>query len=180
MELELAIKKRRSVRTYRKADIDKETIAHLLDLARYTPSSMNGQPWHFVVIRSSPIKKRIAEIKNRYCPAEKLMFQADFIKSAPVVMVVCVDKKRSFSREIENGVLATATIMLAAANVGIGSVYMSAYKTGEPGLATEIHSLLKLPSGIEPINIIPLGYPDRAPEKRKLRPIRGIVHYDKF
>ena len=34
-------------------------IEEILDLARHAPSSMNGQPWHFVIVESPETKRQI-------------------------------------------------------------------------------------------------------------------------
>ena len=136
MEIDETIKGRRSIRRYQEKDISDSVIKELLDLARYAPSSMDGQPWHFIVVREDKRKKQLAEIKNKYCPVEKQMYKADFLQNAPVVIVVCVDKQKSYDREVENAVLATANIMLGAYSRGLGSVYMSAYKPDDPGINT--------------------------------------------
>jgi nitroreductase len=180
MEFDESIKKRRSIRKYQDKPVAESTIHNLLDLARHAPSSMNGQPWHFIVVRESETKKKIAEIKNKYCPAEKRSYKADFLEKAPVIVVVCVDQERSFDRNLESSVLAAAYIMLAACARGLSSVYMSAYGSGAPGLSEEIGRALKLPKNIDPITIIPLGYPEGAPEPKTLRPLEEMLHFERF
>ena len=107
---------------------------------------MNGQPWCFVVVRDVETKKRISELKNRFCPPEKRSFSADFLSQAPVIVVVGVDRDRSFGRELENGVLATAWLLLAAQAQGLGSVYLSACQPHDPGLEMALGELLRLPA----------------------------------
>jgi nitroreductase len=97
-----------------------------------------------------------------------------------VIIVVCVDKKKSHNREIENGILATANIMLGAQSRGLGSVFLSAYRAQEPRTSEEIKRLLAIPESIDPITIIPLGYPDEIPEAKDLRPLGRITHHEKF
>lgn len=178
MRLEKIIKKRRSIRRYQDKDIPDRIIEGLLDLARYAPSSMDGQPWHFFVVRNHHTKECLVRIKNKYCPPEKQEYRADFLLGAPAVIVVCVDRKRSFERGIENAVLATAHIMLAASQEGLGSVYMSAYKTNEPALSKEIGRLLGIPKKIDPITMIPIGYPDETLKPKKVKTLRKLITYD--
>jgi len=180
MGIDGIIKGRRSVRKYKNKGIADSLIEELLDLARYAPSSMNGQPWHFIVVRSEKTKKKLADIKNRYCPIEKQSYKADFLQNAPVIIVVCVDKEKSYGREVENGVLATANIMLGAHSRGLGSVYMSAYKGDELELSREIREMLKLPATVDPITIVPLGYPDETPELKDIRDVEEMVSHETF
>jgi nitroreductase len=180
MEIDQTIKGRRSIRKYQDRDIPDSVIKELLDLATYAPSSMNGQPWYFIVVRAEKAKKQLAEIKNRYCPIEKQDYKADFLSKAPVIIVVCVDKTKSYEREIENGVLATANLMLGAYSKGLGSVYLSAYRIGQPEISQEIRQILNIPQNIDPITIIPLGYPDEIPEPKIVSPLEERIFYEAF
>ncbi len=49
--------RRRSVRQVLPVEIPDETIERILEIARWTPSSYNSQPWHIVVVR-----ERLAEL----------------------------------------------------------------------------------------------------------------------
>jgi nitroreductase len=180
MEIDETIKGRRSIRRYQDRDIPDSIIRQLLELASHAPSSMNGQPWHFIVIRAEKTKKRLVEIKNKYCPVEKQMYKADFLKKASVIIVVCVDKQNSYDREVENGVLATANLILGAYSRRLGSVYLSAYRNGEPGISDEIREVLGIPKHIIPITIVPLGYPDETPEPKTVRPLEDMISYETF
>jgi nitroreductase len=180
MKLERAIKERRSIRKYHKKDIPKPVIEELLELARYAPSSMNGQPWHFIIIKKDSTKKKLAAIKNKYCPEEKRMYRADFIRDAALIIVVCVDKEKSYDREIENGILASSIILLGAHSRGLGSVYLSAYSADEPGISNEIRQILGIPSNVDPISIIPMGYPDEKLKPKELRPLTDLIHHERF
>lgn len=180
MSFDDVVRTRRSIRRFRPDDVPESTVAELLDLARHAPSSMNGQPWHFVLVRSPASRDRLAEIKNRYCPPEKRQFSADFIRSAPLIIVVCVGEPRSYGRGIENGILATATLLLAARARGLGTVYMSAYISDEPALADEISRLLGLPADVAPVTMIPMGFPAEIPSPRDLRPLEAMVHHERF
>ena len=180
MNLDEAVLGRRSIRKYQRKEVPDSVVRELLDLARRAPSSMNGQPWRFIVIRKAEIKRQIVAIKNKYCPTEKLAFKADFLKDAPVIIVVCVDRSRSFEREVENAVLAGAYILLAAHSRGLGGVYMSAYRAGEEGIAGEFRKLLGIPAGVDPVTMIPLGYPDETPGPKDLVPLDEVVSLETF
>jgi nitroreductase len=180
MEFDETIRGRRSIRKYRKEDIAGPVIEEILDLARRAPSSMNGQPWRFIVVRDPETKRRLAQIKNEHCPIEKQAFRADFIRQASVIIVVCVDKRESHDREIENGLLAAANILLAAHAKGLGSVYMSAHKTDEPAVAEEIRQALAIPGHTAPISLLPLGYPDEKPEPKEMKPLKEVISYEAF
>ena len=97
-----------------------------------------------------------------------------------MIIIICVDKRKSYDREIENGVLAAANLMLAAYSKGLGSVYMSAYRTGEEGISRAVRNALNIPPGVEPISIVPLGYPNESPEPKVLQRIEEIISYETY
>jgi nitroreductase len=180
MDVDDTIRGRRSIRKYRKEDIADPVIEDILDLARHAPSSMNGQPWHFIVVREEETKKRLVQIKNAHCPVEKQAFRSDFIQHASAIIIICVDKGASYDREIENGLLAAANILLGAHARGLGSVYMSAHKVDEPAVAEEIRQALDIPGRMDPISLLPLGYPDERPEPKEMKPLKEIISYEAF
>jgi len=60
MELAVAIKGRRSIRKFTKQDVPKSVITEILDLARWSPSWGNTQPWFLHVLTG----KTLAEFKE--------------------------------------------------------------------------------------------------------------------
>jgi nitroreductase len=77
-------------------------------------------------------------------------------------------------------VLAAGHLLLAAHAAGLGSVYMSAYTADEPKLAEEITRTLNIPKNIKPVTIIPLGYQDEVPPQKELRPLKEMIHRERF
>lgn len=180
MELETALRSRRSIRKYLSAHVPDDLIKDLLDLSRHAPSSMNGQPCSFIVVRDQVIRNRLADIKDGYCPPEKKHYPAGMLRSAPVVIIVCVDRLTAHERVIENAVLAAAQFMLAAHDKGLGTVFMTAYRDNEPEVTEEIRKLLTIPTSIDPVIILPLGYPDELPVEKPLKPLETLIFYEQF
>jgi nitroreductase len=180
MDLADAVRGRRSIRKYRPQPVPGDVIDSLIDLARHAPSSMNGQPWTFTIVREPALKRRLADIKNQYCPAEKREFRADFLIEAAAVVVIAVDRAASHDRAVENGVLAAATFMLAAQDHGLGTVYMSAHRDDEPAVAEAIRGLLGMPADVLPIAMLPLGYPDEMPPAKPMRALRDVVFHERY
>jgi nitroreductase len=98
------------------------------------------------------------------------------LRQAPIIVAVCVEVPRSWGREIETGVLAAGYLMLAATARGLGTVYLTAYQAGEPRVAAEIRQALRLADDVQPIALIPLGYPGETPPPKSLRPLRDMVN----
>jgi len=171
---------RRSIRVYDRREVSDSVVREILDLARHAPTSMNGQACCFLVIRDPATKRRLAEIKNLHSPPEKRSYPADYLADAPVIVAVCVERARSFGREPENGILATAFLLLAATSRGLSGVYLSATQRDDPELTASIRDLLHIPAGIDPITLVPLGYPGAEPPAKTLRPLEEIIRYEFF
>ena len=175
MKLDTALRSRRSIRDYQTADVSDAVIRDVLELARHAPSSMNGQPCSFIIVRERTTRERLADIKDGYCPPEKRGYKADMLRIAPVVIVLCVDHTLSYDRALENGVLAAGHLLLAAQGHGLGSVFMTAYRDDEPRVSQEIRQLLDIPPSVDPVALLPLGYPGERPAEKALRPLEEIV-----
>lgn len=50
MKVRKAIKKRKSVRAFEDKEVKKELIEEILDIAKWSPSSTNNQPWEICVV----------------------------------------------------------------------------------------------------------------------------------
>ena len=181
MSLDECIRTRRSIRRYQPRDIPDAVVGEVLDLARHAPSSMGGQPLCFVVVRDGETKRRLAAAKDAHCAPEKRAdYPAGFLAAAPVVVAVCVERERAQGRDRENAILGTAYLLLAAHQRGLGGVYLSAYQAGDAALTREIRALLLLPPEVEPVTLVPLGYPAETPPPKPMRTLGTIVHAEAF
>lgn len=56
-DFETLVKDRRSIRGYKPDPVPKAVIEEIISIAKYAPSSMNTQPWHFHVITGEPLER---------------------------------------------------------------------------------------------------------------------------
>jgi len=174
MDVLEAIKGRRSVRAFKsEKNVSEKTVEDLIDAARWAPSAGNIQPWEFIIVSRPEIKKRLAEAA----------FNQSFIEEAPVVIVVCADENSSSEGYGQRGrtlyclqdtAAAIQNIHLTAHSLGLGTCWVGAFKEEE---ASEI---LKIPQGIRPVALIPVGYPSKFPSPRGKRAADQMVHYEVF
>lgn len=173
MDIFEVIKLRRSVRSFTKEDVSNEQIEKILEAARWAPSAGNLQPWEFIIVRKPEIKKEIA----------RAALNQTFIEEAPVVIVVCANEVRSGSIYggrgvnlycIQDTAAATENMLLAACALGLGACWVGAFNE------EEIRRILKIPRGIRPVAIIPIGHPAERPSPPRRRSLKEIVHYETF
>ena len=114
METWDAIRARRNVRSYEDRPIPPEHLDRILEAARRAPSSMNEQPWDFVVCTDREKLRRLAETWR---------YAAHVAASAATVALIAPTATDRDTRDWVFYDLGQATIsmMLAAVDLGIGS-----------------------------------------------------------
>jgi len=169
METITYIKTRRSRRKFLDKKIPDEILEKIINAGRYAPSSMNSQPWEFIIVKDNEIKKKLAELKGKD--------NEECLLGAKVIIVVCVDMEKSATRWVEDGVCAAMNILLTIHELGLGAVYVTGYNNQDSEITEGIKKTLSLPGNIMPVVLIPLGYPDpnEKIEEKELREIKGIT-----
>ncbi|NHV05949.1 MAG: nitroreductase family protein [Thaumarchaeota archaeon] len=173
MDVIEAIKSRRSIRSYKKEDVSDEDLNKILEAATWAPSAGNLNPWEFIVIKDEENKKKLSEAA----------LEQYFISEAPVVVVVCANVTRTSSVYGERGkrlyciqdcAAATQNLLLAAHSLGYGTCWVGAFDD------QEVAKLLKLPSNVIPLAIVPIGKPKEKPVTPRRLPLSKVVHYETF
>ncbi len=141
---------RRSIRKYSGKEITKESLELILKSAMYAPSTMNLQPWHFVVFDNKDVFERIIAV----------IPHAEMIRNADKCILVCgdSDKEKNESWLIQNCSAAIQNILLSAHSLGIGSCWIAIHGMDE--IVINVKNEFKLPEKIIPIALISSGYPD--------------------
>jgi nitroreductase len=170
--LELA-KARYSCRNYKDKEVEEEKIMAVLEAGRIAPSAANRQPWVFIVVRE---KKNLEKIYGTYA--------RDWIQTAPVIIAICGDHSRAWVRsdgkdhtDVDVSI-ATDHMTLAATEQGLATCWICAF---DKGLCTEV---LDLPSHIEPIVLLPMGYPADHVElnrhKGQRKSLEELIKWEKY
>ena len=162
-----AITSRRNVRSYAEQPIPVEDLDRILEAARLTPSSMNEQRWDFVVCTDEGQLAALAEVWRG----------AGHVANSAVTIALIAprsdDPSTLESIQYDLG-QATMSIMLAAADLGIGSAHAA---VTDQGLAQRI---LGFPDDRFCAWLIALGYPGDRPLRPIMRPTRrpfdDVVH----
>lgn len=167
METWDTIRARRNVRAFQARPIPDEDLDRILEAARRTPSAANRQRWDFVVCTDPG---QLEELSQVWRGAGHVAASA-----ATIALVGPLADDEATQRSIEYDLgQATMSIMLVAADLGIGSGHAS---VGDQDMARRV---LGLPEDRYCGRLIALGYPaDRplAPLRRlDRRPFAEVVH----
>lgn len=141
---------RRSIRKFIHKPVTDQQINTLLKAAMYSPTARNTQSWRFVVINDHDRLVQLSQIH----PYAKMLEQAS------VAILVCGDRQADSNDAylVENGSAATQNILLAAYDLGLGSVWLGIYPREER--MKDVSEFVKLPAEILPVSLIAIGYPD--------------------
>jgi nitroreductase len=176
-----AIKKRRSVRSYEPKTVPKDVINNIIQAGNEAPSSMNYQPWRFVVVEDKEVHQKLIQValpnakkifKNikatypsRYESIMKRFDESEdpIYYAAPVIIFV-----------IGNGIyadhscpLACQNMMLAAYSLGVGSCWV-----GLGSMVAEdswVRKILDLKDDEKIFGPLIVGYPKVYPDPPQKR-----------
>ena len=108
--------------------------------------------------------------------AEKMKKYFDRVMSAPVYVVVLVDRRSRYpSYNRHDGPLAAGYLMIAARALGYGTVF---FTDSIPETVTR--EVLKIPKRYERICITPIGVPREWPQPPAKNPLEDFVVFDTF
>ncbi len=158
------LKKRRSIRKYLNNPVLKKDIETLIDCGRLAATARNVQPCEFIAVTDLKTRKKIADITEF----------GKFIAEAPVcVCVFCKDTKYY----LEDGSAATENILLASRAIGLGSCWVAGDKKPYTG---DIAKVLGVPPEFKLVSLIAVGYTDELVQECTKRPLREVLHWEKF
>ncbi len=193
-----AIYSRKSIRGFFPQPVPKELIKRVLEAACQAPSACNMQPWEFIIVQAKARENLIKALLDAYekekrpsrtqskIPAkykERMQSLFNAIRpftektprfdtwrgslefyQAPVVIIVGKDKNIDYIRLLDIG-LAVENLMLAAHELGLGTCPIGLTLR----YADVISKTLNLPSQLELVLTIALGYPNPNLEVNKFK-----------
>jgi len=170
MHFNQLLRERYSVREYKPLKVSKVLIIEVLEAGRMAPSAANRQPWNFILVSK---KENLDLIKSAY--------NRDWFSKVPQVIVVCGNHNESWKRAIDqkdhcdvDAAIAIDHMTLRAAELGLGTCWVCHF---DPDI---VKKALNLPDHIEPIALLPVGYPIETKAPAKKRKTIQEVAFDEF
>jgi nicotinate-nucleotide--dimethylbenzimidazole phosphoribosyltransferase len=196
------IAERRDIRRFRPDEVSDTVLERVLDAAHRAPSVGLMQPWRLIVIRDLEIRiaaRRLAQ-RERLRQADRFDERArqfldqkiEGIVEAPVGVCVCCDHGDPDVEVLGRGTIpetdvystacAIENLWLASRAEGLGVGWVSFYRP------EDMRALLGIPSHVDPIAYLCIGWPDERPIRPGLEsagwsarmPLEVVVMQDRW
>lgn len=160
---------RYSVRKYDERAVEEEKLMSILEAGRIAPTAANLQPVRVIAVQDKENLAKIGKAANIY--------------GAPLALIVLADRSAAWTRPFDgkqttdiDASIVTDHMMLEAASLGLGSVWICYFK---PDI---LRSEFDIPESLEPVNILAVGYAKdgiQPPHKDRIT-LDEFVRYEKL
>jgi nitroreductase len=160
------------IRQYAPDTVPDDVVAELLELARWTGSSRNSQPWHFVVVRDKESLRKISALRPNI----------NWAASAPLGIAIVLDGASPMSESYDEGRV-TERLLTGATLLGYGG---GVAWFGEAEHQAEAKRVLGIPEGLIARQIVMIGRAVSTEDPRPYGPARGrkpvseLVSFERF
>lgn len=163
MEVFDAVRTVLAVRQFQDKPIPESVVNEIVESAHLTASSINGQPWHFIVVQDKQMLQQLGQ----------LVTTGRYIAQAPLAIVVGMEDS---PYAVSDASRAIQSMILTAWSHGVGSNW-----TGFENIP-QVNPALGIPENIKILAVIPFGYPVASIGKghKKRKPLGEVVHKERW
>ncbi len=167
-----ALKGLRQSRRFLDRPIPRAIVDDLLEVARWSGSSKNGQPWHFIVVDDSATNAALSEAGAF----------TQFLDNVALSIVITLDGTGPRGESYDEGRV-SERLMLAADHYGLGS---GTAWFSTPEAQDKVRQLLGIPADRHVWSAVGFGYVDTSAPQRATsvgggrKPLEEIVSYGHF
>lgn len=167
MNFQNLLQHRYSVRGYKSKSVDAGLLNQVLTAAQFAPTAANRQPFKLIVIHTQGKQEDIQRIYDR-----------DWFSNAPIVICACGMPDQGWVRadgklylDVDIGIVMDH-VSLAAADLGLGTCWVASFDVAAA------RDILKIPSEVEPIAMMSLGYPADLPGAKERKSLEELIWYE--
>lgn len=162
------VQSRYSCRNYSDKEVSEELVTEIFEICRFAPSAVNFQPWKFVVVNDSTLLEKLYSSYKR-----------DWIRSASTIIIALANKEKAWVRsdgknhaDIDISIIIDH-LTLAATEKGLATCWVCNFNVAK------VVSDFQIPTHLEPVALLPLGYPeyDEVPAKKR-KGLSEILHFN--
>ena len=152
-----------AVRAYQDKPIPDEIVHEIVEAAHLTASSINGQPWRFVVVQEPATLRQLGALAR----------SGPYIAQAPLAVAVATVES---PYGVSDASRAIQSMMLAAWSHGVGSNWVGFHNLDD------MKPVLSIPADMDLLAIVPFGYPASPIGKgnKKRLPLGEVVFSERY
>lgn len=152
-----------AVRQFRDTPIPDDIVREIVEAAHLTASSINGQPWHFIVVREQETLRQLGALART----------GPYIAQAPLAVVVGISAS---PYGVSDASRAIQDMILAAWSRGVASNWVGFHNLDA------VKPVLGIPDDVDVLAIVPFGYPMATigAGKKKRKPLGEVVSRERF
>ncbi len=164
------LRKVRQIRQYANEPVSADALDELLEAARWTGSSRNSQPWHFLVITDRSKLKQVSDLRPNI----------NWVAAAPVAIAIVLDGESELSESYDEGRV-TERLLIAAHMLGLGGG-TAHFGTAEHQAAAK--KILGIPAERAARSLVTIGRPTSVKDPRPSpraggrKPLSEVVSYE--
>jgi nitroreductase len=166
------IKKVRQARQYKPDPVPEDVVQELLDIARWTGSARNSQPWRFIVITDKEQLRQISQVRT----------PINWVADAPLAIGIVLDGTSPAGEAYDEGRV-TERILIGARLLGLGG---GVAWFGDESQQARGMQILGIPTELTARGVVVIGYPTTIKDPRPgavaggRKPLSELVSYDRF
>jgi nitroreductase len=151
-EIQDLLRRRRSIRKYTGAALEKQKVDLLIEALLRSPTSRNGRSWEFVLVDDRSLLDSLSKCKPQ---------GAGFLKDAALGIVIAGDSTKT-DVWVEDASIAGILAQVAAESIGLGSCWIQVRNRSHDAATSAeqyVQRLLGLPETLKVVTIISVGQP---------------------
>jgi nitroreductase len=162
----------RQARLYRPDPVPEDVVEELLQVARWTGSSRNTQPWSFIVITDKEQLRQISQLRP----------PINWVADVPLAIAIVLDGANIPSEAYDEGRV-TERLLIGARVLGLGG---GIAWFGDDSQEAEGKQILGIPAERTARSVVAIGYPTTTKDHRPNRnvpgrkPLPDLVSYDRW
>jgi nitroreductase len=171
-EVTREIRNVRQARLYKPDAVPDDVLHELLEIARWTGSSRNTQPWEFIVVTDPEQLRKISQVRT----------PINWVADAPLAIAIVLNGENSLSEAFDEGRV-TERLLIGARLLGLGGGTAWFGDDSQQAAAKEI---LGIPAQRTARSVVVLGYPTTTKDHRPnpatagRRPLAELVSHERF
>ena len=162
----------RQARQYAPDTIPDDVVQELLEVARWTGSSRNTQPWHFIVVDDKEQLRKVSQLRT----------PINWVADAPLAIAIVLNGVSQVAEAYDEGRV-TERLMIAAKMLGLGG---GIAWFGDADQEAEGKRILGIPAEQTARSVVVIGKPTSIKDPRPnpaqagRKPLSEIVSYNRI